>query len=315
VVLIETNTSTTVNPSPRRRRLSESKKNSISAYIYIAPFFILYSIFGVYPMVYSFYLAFFKWNGFKTSAMEFIGFQNFIWIFTDPIFWKTIVNTLLFGLIGTAPQLVLGVLLAFALNSALIRFKHIFRVAFFMPYVTSTVAVGLIFTIMFSPQDSGFVNGLLSYMGFDAVAWTTTFWGLKIAVSTAVFWRWLGYNTLIFLAGLQSIPNDLYEAAKIDGATTGQQIRFISIPLLKPTIIFTVFLSTIGALQLFAEPLMFIGRTFHPEGMTTTIYLWREAFFSSAFGTASASAIALFFLVLVLTLINVTIANRMGGKD
>ncbi len=244
--------------------------------------------------------------------MEFVGLRNFELILGDALFWKSLSNTLIIGILGTVPQLIVAILLAFALNSAIVRFKNFFRVSIFLPYVTSTVAVAIVFGIMFNNQDFGLINIVIGWFGIDPVSWGTTEWGVKIAIATMIFWRWVGYNTIIYLAGLQSIPYDLYEAAKIDGATVYQQIRYITIPMLKPVIIFTVFLSTIGSLQIFAEPLVFLGRTFREEGMTVVLYLWREAFVNMAFGPASATALILFVIIILFSSINMYIANRIG---
>ncbi len=126
-------------------------------------------------------------------------------------------------ILGTIPQLIIGIILAYALNSALIKMQGFFRVSVFMPYVTSTVAVAIVFGVMFNSQEFGLMNVILSWFGQDPVSWSTSWWGVKIAISSMVFWRWVGYNTIIYLAGLQAIPHELYEAAQIDGATVRQK--------------------------------------------------------------------------------------------
>ncbi|MFD1638682.1 sugar ABC transporter permease [Evansella tamaricis] len=296
--------------APKRSSFSEQTKDAISGYLYVSPFFILFAIFGLFPILFSFYLGFQRWNG--LGEMEFVGFRNFQLILSDPLFWKSLSNTMIMWILGTLPQLIIGIILAYALNSALIKFKSVFRVSIFMPYVTSTVAVAIVFGIMFNSQEFGLFNVILGLFGFDPVNWGTSEWGVKVAISTMVFWRWVGYNTIIYLAGLQAIPNELYEAAVIDGATLRQKIMFITIPLLRPIIIFTVFTSTIGALQLFTEPLIFIGRSYREEGITVVLYLYREAFSNMAFGPASATAIILFLIIIVIASINVFIANRIA---
>jgi cellobiose transport system permease protein len=303
-------TSLNVNQPAPKRSFSEKKKEALAGYLYISPFFILFAIFGLFPILFSFYLGFQKWNGF--GEMEFVGLRNFNLILTDPLFWKSLSNTMIMWVMGTLPQLLIGIILAYALNSAIIKYKSVFRVSIFMPYVTSTVAVAIVFGIMFNDQPFGLFNILVGWFGIDPINWTTSEWGIKIAISTMVFWRWIGYNTIIYLAGLQAIPNELYEAAKIDGATTRQKIQYITIPLLRPIIILTVFTSTIGALQLFTEPLILIGRTYREEGLTVVLYLYREAFTNMAFGTASATAIILFVIIIIISSINVFIANRIG---
>ncbi|MBM7660130.1 cellobiose transport system permease protein [Bacillus mesophilus] len=294
----------------KKSSLSESAKEALSGYLYISPFFILFAIFGVFPILFSFYLGFQKWNGF--GEMEFVGLNNFRLILEDPLFWKSLSNTMIMWVMGTLPQLIIGIILAYTLNSAIIKFKGLFRVSIFMPYVTSTVAVAIVFGIMFNDQPYGLINIIIGWFGFEPHAWTTSEWGVKIAISAMVFWRWIGYNTIIYLAGLQAIPNELYEAATIDGASTRQKIQYITIPLLRPIIILTVFTSTIGALQLFTEPLILVGRTYREEGLTVVLYLYREAFTNMAFGTASAAAIILFLIIIIISTINVFVANRLG---
>jgi cellobiose transport system permease protein len=307
---VQSNTATKNQHSPKKSSLSEKTKEALTGYLYISPFFILFFIFGLFPILFSFYLGFQKWNG--LGEMEFIGLQNFKWILTDSLFWTSLSNTLIMWVLGTLPQLVIGIVLAYALNSALIKMKSFFRVSIFMPYVTSTVAVAIVFGIMFNAQDFGLINSILGIFGIDAISWETNVWGVKIAISTMVFWRWIGYNTIIYLAGLQGIPNELYEAADIDGATIRQKIQYVTLPMLRPIVILLVFTSTIGALQLFTEPLIFLGRGAREEGITVVLYLYREAFSNLAFGPASATAIILFFIILIISSINVFVANRIG---
>ncbi|GEL08324.1 carbohydrate ABC transporter membrane protein 1 (CUT1 family) [Salisediminibacterium halotolerans] len=300
------------NKKPKKRIYSQRQRNMMSGYLFISPFYLLFAVFGIFPILFSFYLGFFSWDG--LGPMEFVGLNNFNIIFNDPLFWKSIYNTIMIGLMGTAPQLIAAILIAFALNSLLIRMKTVFRLAIFLPYVTSIVAVAIVFSVIFSNQESGLVNQAITFFGGDPVTWTRSEWGTKIAISVMVFWRWVGYNTLIYLAGMQSIPNDLYEAARIDGASLRQQIQYITIPMLKPFILFTVFTATIGALQLFAEPQIFQGGA-RPEGMTVVLYLYRDAFGSNAFGTASAAALVLFFIVIIFSSMNMYFTNKIGRSS
>ncbi|MGD6843847.1 carbohydrate ABC transporter permease [Bacillus infantis] len=298
-----------------KKRLSESKKDMISGYLYIAPFFIIFAIIGLYPALFSLYLAFQKWNG--LSPMTFAGLNNFKIVLEDPLFWKSVYNTIVMGLMGTAPQLIVGIILAFLLNLTFIRFKNFFRVTIFMPYITSMVAVALIFSVLFSNHETSLANYVLSLFGFDPVNWGASEWGTKIAISIMVFWRWVGYNTIIFLAGIQSIPNDLYEAATIDGASKTQQLFYITLPLLKPFILLTVFFSTVGALQLFSEPTVFLGAGAfsRDEAMTIVMYLYRDAFKLQSFGTASATAIILLVIIAAFATINTMLTSGYGrGK-
>ena len=293
---------------------SEAKKDMYSAYLYIAPFFIIFAIIGLYPAVFSIYLAFQKWNG--LSPMVFAGLDNFKIVLADPLFWKSVYNTIVMGIMGTAPQIVFGIIFAYLLNMAFLKFRNFFRVTIFMPYITSMVAVALIFSVLFSNHESSLANYVLSLAGLDPVSWGSSEWGTKIAISIMVFWRWVGYNTIIYLAGIQSIPNDLYEASTIDGASKFQQFRYITVPMLKPFIILTVFTSTVGALQLFSEPTVFLGTDAftRDEAMTIVMYLYRDAFKLQSFGTASATAMILLIIITVFAAINVYLTSGMGRK-
>jgi cellobiose transport system permease protein len=299
-----------VTAKMKKQRMSDQKRTALSAYLFISPFYILFAIFGLFPMIFSFYLSFFRWDG--LTPMEYVGFSNFEFIFSDPAFFSSIKNTFLIGIMGTLPQIIAALFLAFALNSQLIRFRNSFRTLVFLPYITSIVAVAIIFGVIFNNQPFGFANYILSFLDIGPIRWNAEYWPVKMAIATMVFWRWVGYNTIIFLAGMQSIPKDLYEAAKIDGATILQQIRHITIPMLKPVIMFVVFTATIGSLQLFTEPLIFLGRGLREEGITMVAYLWRDAFVYNSFGSASAAAIVLFFIIIALTTINFLITSRIG---
>ncbi|WHY85969.1 sugar ABC transporter permease [Neobacillus novalis] len=298
----------------KKRYMSEEKKDMISGYLYIAPFFIIFAVIGLYPVLFSIFLGFQKWNG--LSPMTFVGFANFKIVLTDPLFWKSVYNTIVIGLMGTAPQLVFGIIFAYLLNLAFLKLKNFFRVTIFLPYITSMVAVALIFSVLFSDHESSLANYVLSLAGLDPVNWSSSEWGTKIAISIMVFWRWVGYNTIIYLAGIQSIPNDLYEAATIDGANKFQQLLHITMPMLKPFIVLTVFTSTVGALQLFSEPTVFLGNSAftRDEAMTIVMYLYRDAFKLQSFGTASATAIILLVLITAFAAINTFLTSGMGRK-
>jgi cellobiose transport system permease protein len=233
--------------------------------------------------------------------MKYVGFKNYELITSDPTFWIAFSNTLIMALMGTVPQLIVALFVAVMLNSALNKFKNTFRILYFMPNITSIVAVTLVFSTMFG--NNGMVNWMLNTFGAESVPFNSGWWGVKIAISTMVMWRWMGYNAIIFLSGLQSIPTDIYEAAKIDGATRGQQLLYITLPLLRPFILFVTLVSTIGALQLFTEPYVFLGQSgtgsTRQEGVTMVTYLYNEAFKNGFFGTAAATAVLLFIATIL----------------
>ncbi|WP_052088110.1 carbohydrate ABC transporter permease [Paenibacillus wynnii] len=304
-----------ISPHAESKRpfLTEQRRSRITAYTFISPFFILFSIFGLYPIFFTIYLSFFKWDA--MGPMKFVGMKNYELITSDPTFWISFSNTLIMGVMGTIPQIILALLLAVLLQSGMTRFKKTFRVLFFMPNITSIVAVTLVFSTLFG--NNGMINWMLNGLGLESMAFNSGWWGVKIAISTMVMWRWTGYNAIIFLSGLQSIPTDLYEAARIDGANRRQQFTFITLPLLKPFIVFVTLISTIGALQLFTEPYVFLGQSgtgsTRQEGVTMVTYLYSEAFRNGFFGTAAATAVMLFLVTIIFSVINMLVSSRMGG--
>lgn len=292
----------------KKKKYNPKRIDTITGYAFISPFFLLFAVFGVYPLIFTAYLSFHKWNilGEKT----FIGFDNYTMLFSnDPLFWKAVGNTFSIWFLSTVPQLILALILAFMLNQAFLKAKGIFRLAVFMPNITSVVAVAIVFSAMFG-ADYGVINYVLSFFGIDKINWSGSYLGTHLAISAMVMWRWVGYNTIIYLAGLQGISKDLYEAATIDGANIRQQFLYITVPMMKPIILFTVVLSTIGGMQIFAEPLLF-GRGGINQGLTMTLYLYEEAFTRYSFGYAAAIAWILFFIIILFSLLNMFLTRKI----
>ncbi|WP_439116314.1 carbohydrate ABC transporter permease [Paludifilum halophilum] len=300
-------------PTPRKRGggiWQEIKKNT-SVYAFISPFYLLFFVFGFFPILFSFYLAFQSWDG--LGEIRFVGMQNFEALVQDPVFWTSVANTFIIWIQSTVPQLILAMILAFLLNAAFVRFKDFFRAVYFVPNITSIVAVAIIFASFFGTE-YGLMNALLRLIGLEPINWLQSPGWIKTAIATMVIWRWTGYNTIIYLAGLQSIPNDLYEAAKIDGASRVQMFMYITVPMLKPVILFTVILSTIGGMQLFTEPQVLTYGTGGTGngGLTLVLYLYNQAFVNHYYGYASAIAWALFLLIVGFSFINWKLISRNG---
>ncbi|EXX87439.1 cytochrome C biogenesis protein [Paenibacillus darwinianus] len=299
---------------PLNRALNQRIRDHLNAYLFISPFFILFAVFGVFPMIFTAWVSLHKWN--IVGAKTFIGLQNYKFIMEDPYFWKSLYNTFSIWFLSTLPQLFFALILAFLLNQSMLKGREFFRISVFLPNITSVVAVAIIFGALFG-QHYGLINYALSLLGMDPIDFRSSVLGTHLAISSMVMWRWTGYNAIIYLAGLQSIPNDLYEAATIDGATKRQQFFFITIPLLRPMIIFTIILSTIGGMQIFAEPLMFSGPGggSQGQGLTITLLLYEEAFARQAFGYASAIAWMLFFIIVAFSLVNMFFAKKLQSAD
>jgi cellobiose transport system permease protein len=288
----------------------------ISPYLYVAPFFVIFAIFGLYPMGYTLWIALHDWPAF--GEHRFVGADNFVELWHDTQFWNAVVNTLGMFVVATVPQLLLALVLANALNRQ-IRGRTAFRMTIAVPIITSTAAVAIVFAQLYG-RDFGLFNWLLDLVGaHNHIDWKATKPASWTAISTMVDWRWTGYNTLIYLAAMQSIPRDLYESAELDGASRSTQFWRITVPLLAPTIIFTAIISTIGGLQLFTEPLMFSGGSGAIQGgslhqfQTVTMYILELMFSRFRFGYAASAALVLFLLILVTSVVNYLIVRRINS--
>jgi len=285
-------------------------------YVLISPFLVLFFVFGLFPLAFSLYLAFQTWEptaGLK--AMQYVGLDNFAFALEDEWFWKSLRNTGWLAVASGVPQHLVAIPLAVFIHTSFRRLRDGVIGAYFLPYITSTVAIAIMFSSLFS-TDYGLVNvGLGALFGGAPIDWLGAPENIKPAIAMIVFWRYVGFNVVLYLAALQTIPKDIYEAATMDGAGRLQQFWFITLPSLKPMIFFGVTLSVIGGLQLFEEPFILTGGRGGSDqsGMTTAIYLYRMAFDFNDFGAASAMSWLLFFVVALLTwLTNRAFAPRKG---
>lgn len=289
-------------------------KNRV-AYAYIAPFYILFLVFTLFPMVAGFALSFFRWDG--LGEMHFINIQNYVNLLNDPLFWKALKNTLFMGIIAHIPILLGGLVLAYILNSKLVKGQNIFKTIYFMPMVTSSVAISIIFSNMFG-YNYGLINWFLSLFGEEPINWLGGDGSLiPVAVIVLFAWKWVGWNMVIYLAGMQGISNDIYEAAEIDGANHAQIVFRILIPLLKPIILFTMIQSTIGMFNLFTEPFMLTGSNLNGGtnngGLTLMMYLYGKApQGGTSYGYASAVA---YVITMMIIIISVLLNKAMSDKD
>jgi len=299
-------------PDSKGKLWREIYKNR-TLYLFISPFYILFIIFGLFPIFFSLYLSFHKWSG--LGEMEFIGLKQFSYLLSDTIFWQSVGNTFAIWFLSTLPMLFGALVIAFLLNTPLLKFKGFYRTAFFVTNVTSIVAVTIIFKSIFG-NNFGLLNYLLTTIGLEPVEWLNSSFLVKVVIASMIVWRWTGYNAIIYLAGLQSIPNDLYEAAKIDGANLVQMFFHITIPLLRPIILFTVVMTTIGSMQIFTEPQVLLGNTggVGGAGNTITLYMYKQAFVDRQFGYAAVVSWALFVIIALFSFINWKVVQKTGSK-
>ena len=295
-------------------------------YVLLLPFVILFFVFGLFPLLFSLYLAFHSWEPSSgISAMKFVGLDNFSFALEDEWFWKSLKNTGWMALASGIPQHLVAIPLAVFIHSSFVRTRDVVIGAYFLPYITSTVAIAIMFSSLFS-TDFGLINvGLgalrqIPLLGLlvpsESIDWMGRAENIKPAISLIVFWRYVGFNVVLYLAALQTIPRDIYEAATMDGAGKYQQFWYITLPSLRPMIYFGVTLSVIGGLQLFEEPFILTGGRGGTDqsGMTSAIYLYRTAFEFNDFGAASAMSWLLFVVVALLTWLTNLAFRPSGAK-
>lgn len=272
------------------------------------PAALLFAVFKLYPIGWSFVLSLFK----SVDGVDtYVGFDNYGRLFRDPLFWTALKNTGTILLIQVPVMLALSTGLAVALNSAFLRARAIFRLGFFLPMVTGLVAYGVIFSVLLN-QQYGLVNWLLSNVGIGEVPWLTDPLWAQISLGLVLTWHYTGYNAVILLARLQTIPGELYDAASVDGAGAWKSFRHVTLPGLRPAILLTTVLSTIGTLQIFDEPFILTGGGPDNATLTIGVYLYQNAFTYFDFGYASAIAYVLAVLIGVLGLIQFRV---LGDKS
>jgi len=316
---------------PSHRRESEPVKprnwlyrfdNKRVPYLLISPFFLLFAVFGLFPIIFNGVVALRNWRLDDPTLTGWAGLANFEKLIHDEDFWNALVNTFGIFILATIPQLLIALMLANLLNRKL-RATTWWRVGVLLPYVTPVAASTLVFAVFFS-RDNGMANWLLSLVGFGQDApldWRAQKWSAWIAIATMVNWKWIGYNALLYLSAMQSIPKDVYEAAAVDGAGPWRQLWRITVPMIQPVVVFTVVLSTIGGLQLFNEPMLFeenpAAATGGSNGQWQTIaqLIYKVGWKDLNLGYAAAMSWALFLIILIVAALNALATKRLGGGD
>ncbi len=277
------------------------KREKITTLVFILPWLVSFCIFVLYPIVFSIYVSMTDYSG-LTWDMRFVGFSNYVRAFNDRVFLKALSNTFLFVLITVPATTVISLFLAVLLTSG-IKFKRLFQAGYFLPSVISMVVISMIWLYIYSA--TGPLNTLLRSLGIDVPArsWLASERTALGSIMVMDVWSAVGYYTVLFVAGLQSLPLQLYEAARIDGATKWQIFKSITLPLLKPTILFVVSINSIRSFQIFTEIFTLTGGG--PANSTQTIvhYLYDVSFRKFEMGYGSAIAYVLFFIVLAITLL------------
>ncbi len=294
---------------PDRYRNVRFWRDTAQAYLYLLPAIVILGTFTFYPFIQAFWISFYRW---KIRNPEFIGWENYIRIFHDDLFWLSLWHTVYYVLGSVIPTMTLAMLIAVLLNSK-IRGRSFFRTAFFLPYVTNTVAASMVFLWIYD-RDYGLLNYILhNLFHIRLIDWLNTPQFAMPAVILMGIWRFLGFDIVIFLAGLQGIDKTYYEAAEVDGATGWARFRYITLPLLSPTTFFVFIISIIGAFKVFQE--IFIlwsgpgGGPLH-AAMTVMVYFYNTAWGQWQLGRGAAVANILFVIIFIITLIQMRLSKR-----
>lgn len=284
-------------------------------YAFISPFFVLFALVGLFPLLYTGWVSVHQWDLIGGQGKS-VGFDNFAFVLQQRQFWVALRNTLSIFLVSAVPQLIFAIVIAAVLDTNL-RNKTFWRMSVLLPFVVMPVAVTLIFGSMFGER-YGLVNRTLANVGIAPILWHTDPLASHVAIATMVNFRWTGYNALILLAGMQAIPRDLYESAAIDGAGRISRFFRITIPQLRPTLIFVIITATIGGLQIFDEPRLYDQNGLGGENqqwMTMTIYLYKLGWPQLNFGRAAAVAWLLFVVIVAIGLVNLAITRRIASNE
>lgn len=281
------------------------KKKNITPWLFIAPALIFILCFSIYPLIETIYLSFMTT---RRGDIVFAGLQNFKRLLSDQYFYTSLKNSLIYLIIQVPIMTLLAILLAMALHNGITKLKGLFRTIYFIPFIVESVAYSLIFVLLF--QERGVINFLLSIINISPVMWLTQTWPARFLIMLIMTWRWTGYNMIIILAGLQSIPNDYYEAATIDGANAFHKFVNITIPMLKPVILFSTILSTIGTLNLFTEPYLLTNGGPNNSTISLGLYIYRQAFQSINLTYAATISVAILVIVGVLSRLQM----KVGGN-
>ena len=297
-----------IHPSRKKRRLNPFVRRNIAGYLLCSPMILGLLIFVFYPMFQTFIYSFQSTNGISGT---FNSVTNYKWIFKDDMFWDALKNTAIMSVMAVLIDIVVCFVLASLINSLSYN-KSFFKSIYFLPNVVSSVATALLFNFLFYPTDAGVINYFLSFLGIKPVGWLVQPGIAKFSIVLMGLWRSVGYDTILFLAGLQSIPREYYEAAKVDGASGLQRWWHITIPNMKPIFAFMIIMQVIGTLKRFDDVWLIGGIGGNPGGslQTVVLYIYRNAWISRDVGIASAASVVLFAITLIVTIANYRLMNK-----
>ncbi|UUZ79719.1 sugar ABC transporter permease [Paenibacillus sp. P26] len=299
---------------PRKRRFS---RGDLTGFLFCSPLIAGVLAFAIYPMLAALILSFQQTAG-TTLLGKWVGFANYGYVLKDSVFWKSLYNTFYMGILSVILGIAASFILASLINNVKwTRAKNVFKGIYFLPNVISAVATTLLFSFLFAPNKEGLINFLLGFAGLSPVGWFTDPHYSRFSIVLMSLWGALGYNTIIFIAGLQSVPRELYEAAEVDGAGGLRQWRYITIPYLRPIFVFMIVMGAIHAMKRFTDVWLIGGTAGNPSGtlMSSVLYIYRNAFVASQMGIATAASYLLFVVILALTVLLLRLNRQKDGFD
>jgi ABC-type sugar transport system permease subunit len=288
-----------------------SKKERAGYYLFLIPAFLVFGVFIFWPTVQSFYLSLCKYSLSSFKAAKYVGLKNYISIFTNNVFWQSMKNTAIYTLFTVPFLMAAGLLLALMIHSKLVKCKTIYKVLFYIPYVSSIVAVAIVFKLIFDPGSSGIANQILMKLGLEPQAFLAdNTWAMAIVILLSI-WKSIGYVMIIYLGGLLGISQDIYDAVSLEAITPWKKLTKITLPLLKPTTLFLLTTETISSFQVFTPVNVMTGGG--PGYATTTLIslLYNSGFVEFNMGKASAIAVVIFVILTILTLVQ----NKLAADD
>ncbi len=281
-------------------------------YVFVLPFVLTFLIFFAYPIVDTIIMSFQKVSG---GGNEWVGLKNYQTLL-NPVFYKALKNSILYMILSCALMIPIPMFLATMLNSKAMKAKGFFRSIMFIPALTSVVVAGVIFRLMFGELDGSFMNQVISVFGMEPMVWLRRTIPVWIALLLLCLWRWTGVNMMYYLSGLQQIPEDLYESAEIDGASSIQKFRYITLPLLKPTTVYVLTISIFGGMAMFTESYLLFNGNNSPNnvGLTVVGYLYRMGLTQNNIGLGSAIGVVLLVIVLIINVIQLILNGTFSKK-
>jgi arabinosaccharide transport system permease protein len=286
-----------------------SKK--VVPYIFVSPFILSFLVFSLYPSIKAIIMSF---QSVLPGQITFIGLSNYSRVF-NPTFYKALSNTTIYVIFTVLILTITPIILAVLLDSKLVKFKTIFRASLFVPALASTIVSGMVFRLMFGETDTAAANQILNWLGMDSVDWRYNAWSGMFLMVLLCCWKWMGVNILYFLAGLQNVPKELYEAAEIDGATTMKKFLYVTLPFLKPVTIFAT-ISVIAGFRMFEESFVFWEAGSPGNiGLTVVGYLYQQGIQQNDMGFGAAIGVILMLIIFIVSFIQLILTGAFKKED